>query len=45
MNELFNQELSILQISEKDLIHSYTVELCRTFMVFKGGKVMKQDKI
>lgn len=29
MNELFNQELAILQISEKDWIHSYMGEHCK----------------
>lgn len=46
MNELFDQELSILQISEKDWNLSYVGEHCkRTFIVIKGGKVIKQDKI
>ena len=45
-DKLFNQELSILHISEKDWIHSYTVEICRrTFIVIKGGKIIKQHKI
>lgn len=46
MNGQFNQELSILQIPEKDWIHSYTAELCRrAFMVIEGREVIKQHKI
>lgn len=46
MNGLFNQELSIRQIPEKDWIHFYTVDLCRrAFIVIKGREVIKQHKI